>query len=80
MIVDYVMRTIEAQDWPSPTPIQCQGWPMALSGRDVVGIAQTGSGKSLSFILPAIVHIKHQPALRMRDGPIVCTQPNLLYL
>lgn len=31
-----------------PTPIQAQGWPIALSGRDMVGIAQTGSGKTLA--------------------------------
>lgn len=31
-----------------PTAIQGQGWPIALSGRDMVGIAQTGSGKTLS--------------------------------
>jgi hypothetical protein len=33
-----------------PTPIQAQGWPMAMSGRDVVGIAQTGSGKTIAVI------------------------------
>lgn len=43
-----------------PTPIQCQGWPMALSGRDMVGISATGSGKTLAFLLPAIVHINAQ--------------------
>lgn len=32
----------------SPTAIQCQGWPIAMSGRDMVGIAQTGSGKTLA--------------------------------
>ena len=41
----------------TPTPIQRQGIPMALSGRDVIGISKTGSGKTLSFILPSIVHI-----------------------
>ena len=43
-----------------PTPIQAQGWPVALSGRDMVGIAQTGSGKTLAYMLPAIIHINHQ--------------------
>uniref|UniRef100_A0A8C3A9B4 RNA helicase n=1 Tax=Cyclopterus lumpus TaxID=8103 RepID=A0A8C3A9B4_CYCLU len=53
-----------------PTPIQAQGWPLALSGKDMVGIAQTGSGKTLSYLLPAIVHINHQPFLERGDGPI----------
>ncbi|XBA50458.1 ATP-dependent RNA helicase DBP2 [Candidozyma auris] len=51
--------------------IQCQGWPMALSGRDMVGIAATGSGKTLSYCLPAIVHINAQPLLKPGDGPVV---------
>lgn len=73
---DYVMETVFKNQWVSPTPIQAQGWPMALSGRDVVGIAQTGSGKTLSFILPAIVHINHQPYLERGDGPIcLCLVP-----
>ena len=45
---EYVIQTIARQNWTRPTAIQSQGWPMALSGRDVVGIAQTGSGKTLS--------------------------------
>lgn len=48
-----------------------QGWPMALSGRDVIGISATGSGKTLAFVLPAIVHINAQPLLQRGDGPIV---------
>lgn len=54
---DYLMTSIRAQGFPAPTPIQCQAWPMALSGRDVVAIAQTGSGKTISFALPAMLHI-----------------------
>ncbi|XP_073974224.1 uncharacterized protein isoform X2 [Rhodnius prolixus] len=67
---DYVMSEISKQGYDNPTPIQAQGWPIALSGRDMVGIAQTGSGKTLAYILPAIVHINNQPRLRPRDGPI----------
>ncbi|KAL5604510.1 uncharacterized protein BROUX77_004696 [Berkeleyomyces rouxiae] len=67
----YVIDEVKAQGFPAPTAIQSQGWPMALSGRDVVGIAETGSGKTLSYCLPAIVHINAQPLLAQGDGPIV---------
>ncbi len=68
---NYVLSEVEKLGFNSPTAIQSQGWPMALSGRDVVGIASTGSGKTLAFILPAIVHINAQPLLQPGDGPIV---------
>lgn len=67
----YVMSEVKAQGFAKPTAIQSQGWPMALSGRDVVGIAETGSGKTLTYCLPAIVHINAQPLLAPGDGPIV---------
>ncbi|KAI9859682.1 MAG: ATP-dependent RNA helicase dbp2 [Vezdaea acicularis] len=67
----YVMSEVKAQGFAAPTAIQSQGWPMALSGRDVVGIAETGSGKTLTYCLPAIVHINAQPLLNPGDGPIV---------
>ncbi|CAO3599192.1 unnamed protein product [Absidia cylindrospora] len=67
----YVMRELENLGFPSPTPIQCQGWPMALKGDDVVGVAETGSGKTMAYILPSILHINAQPLLQPGDGPIV---------
>uniref|UniRef100_A0A8C6PXM2 RNA helicase n=1 Tax=Nothobranchius furzeri TaxID=105023 RepID=A0A8C6PXM2_NOTFU len=66
----YVMDVIVKQNWTEPTPIQSQGWPIVLSGKDMVGIAQTGSGKTLAYLLPAVVHIQHQPFLEHGDGPI----------
>lgn len=68
---EYVMSEIRAMGFPAPTPIQCQAWPMALSGRDLVAIAETGSGKTIAFALPAMVHINAQPLLARGDGPIV---------
>ncbi|CCF56753.1 hypothetical protein KAFR_0B04560 [Kazachstania africana CBS 2517] len=68
---DYVLKEVKAEGFDKPTSIQCQGWPMALSGRDMVGIAATGSGKTLSYCLPGIVHINAQPLLSPGDGPIV---------
>lgn len=67
----YVLSEVKSCGFDRPTSIQSQGWPMALSGRDVVGIAETGSGKTLTYCLPAIVHINAQPLLAPGDGPIV---------
>lgn len=43
----HLYNVLMMQGFVEPTPIQAQGWPMALSGRDFVGIAQTGSGKTI---------------------------------
>lgn len=68
---NYVLSEIKKLGFEKPTSIQSQGWPMALSGRDMVGVAQTGSGKTLAYSLPSIVHINAQPLLQPGDGPIV---------
>ncbi|CAL4077839.1 unnamed protein product, partial [Meganyctiphanes norvegica] len=67
---DYIVNEIRHQKYEHPTPIQGQGWPIALTGRDLVSVAKTGSGKTLGYILPAIIHINHQPYLERGDGPI----------
>jgi len=58
------------KDFTTPTPIQCAALPVALGGRDLVGVAQTGSGKTLSFLLPAMIHIMDQERSQRGDGPI----------
>jgi len=68
---DYILQAVKTSGFEKPTPIQAQGWPIALTGRDMVGLAETGSGKTLAFVLPAIVHINAQPFLQPGDGPIV---------
>jgi len=55
--VDCVQQVLQHQNWTQPTPIQAQGWPTALSGHDVVGIAQTGSGKTLSVSFVTVLKI-----------------------
>lgn len=57
------MQEVNRAGFVEPTPIQAQGWPMALKGRDLIGIAETGSGKTLAYLLPAIVHVNAQPIL-----------------
>lgn len=68
---DYIMEEIIRQGFAEPTAIQAQGWPIVLSGRDLVGIAQTGSGKTLAYMLPATVHINNQQRVQRGEGPIV---------
>ncbi|KAK7205555.1 ATP-dependent rna helicase [Myxozyma melibiosi] len=43
--------------YPAPTPIQSASWPALLAGRDVVGVAETGSGKTMAFAVPAISYL-----------------------
>ena len=65
------LKILKRLGYESPTPIQSQAIPALLSGRDVVGIAKTGSGKTAAFLLPALVHAMDQPELGKGDGPIV---------
>ena len=53
-----VLAAIEATGYTTPTPIQAQAIPVALTGRDVLGIAQTGTGKTASFVLPMIARLE----------------------
>ncbi|XP_047149935.1 DEAD-box ATP-dependent RNA helicase 35 [Vigna umbellata] len=50
-----VLKKLKAKGIVQPTPIQVQGLPVILSGRDMIGIAFTGSGKTLVFVLPMIM-------------------------
>jgi ATP-dependent RNA helicase RhlE len=52
------LAAIEALGWVKPTPIQARAIPAAMEGRDVVGIAQTGTGKTAAFIIPALERIR----------------------
>jgi ATP-dependent RNA helicase DDX5/DBP2 len=57
---EYVLNEVMKCGFEKPSPIQSQGWPMALKGRNMVGISATGSGKTLAFLLPAMIHINAQ--------------------
>uniref|UniRef100_A0A4W6CK78 ATP-dependent RNA helicase DDX42 n=1 Tax=Lates calcarifer TaxID=8187 RepID=A0A4W6CK78_LATCA len=67
---EQLMHQIRKSEYTQPTPIQCQGVPIALSGRDMIGIAKTGSGKTAAFIWPMLVHIMDQKELEAGEGPI----------
>ncbi len=55
---DELRAAIESLGWTEPTPIQTRAVPPGMEGKDVVGIAQTGTGKTGAFVIPAIERIK----------------------
>jgi len=65
-----IITDIAHHKYETPTPIQAQGIPIALSGRDILGCAETGSGKTASFSIPMVHHCLQQQKLRAGDGPI----------
>jgi len=68
-----VLRALDEQGITKPTPIQIQGIPVVLSGRDMIGIAFTGSGKTLTFCLPMVMfalRAEQNLPLIKGEGPI----------
>lgn len=65
-----ILDVIREQKFEKPTSIQAQALPAIMSGRDVIGVAKTGSGKTMAFILPMFRHIKDQRPLSNLEGPI----------
>lgn len=65
-----LLAQVEKQGFAKPSPIQSQVWPLLMKGYNVIGIAQTGTGKTLGFLLPALIHIDMQIKPRKdRVGP-----------
>ena len=56
-LAEPITRALAEEKYVTPTPIQIQAIPIALSRRDVIGIAQTGTGKTAAFALPILNHL-----------------------
>jgi ATP-dependent RNA helicase RhlE len=59
-----MMRAVESLGYENPTPIQAETFPIAISGRDLVGLAETGSGKTASYLLPVVQRLEGGKGLR----------------
>ena len=68
-LADPISRALKEENYHTPTPIQAQTIPLAMTGRDVVGIAQTGTGKTAAFALPILHRILEN---RIRPQPKTC--------
>ena len=65
-----LITIFETSKISSPTTIQSVAWPVALSGKDVIAVACTGSGKTLGYLVPLLMHITMQPPIEAGQGPI----------
>jgi len=60
-LVEPLLRAVRTAGYVDPTPIQAQAIPLVLSGRDVLGCAQTGTGKTAAFALPILQQLSQRP-------------------
>jgi ATP-dependent RNA helicase DDX46/PRP5 len=65
-----ILQQLQNLNLVAPFAIQKQAVPAIMCGRDVIGVAKTGSGKTMAFLLPMFRHVLDQPPLRDLDGPI----------
>ncbi len=61
-LTDALLRAVSAEGYDQPTPIQIQAIPHVLSGRDLIGCAQTGTGKTAAFALPILQQLLANPS------------------
>jgi ATP-dependent RNA helicase RhlE len=73
-----LLRAIEDLGFDRPTPIQQETFPIILSGKDVVGIAQTGTGKTLAYLLPILRDLKYSTDVNPRVLIMVPTRELVL--
>ncbi len=59
-LIDPILKSLEAEGYQSPTPIQAQSIPYVLEGRDLLGCAQTGTGKTAAFAIPILQLLYNQ--------------------
>ncbi len=64
-LAEPLVRALETKGYTDPTPIQLQAIPALLQGRDLLGIAQTGTGKTAAFALPSLHRLAADPKARM---------------
>ncbi len=66
-LIEPLQRAIAEQNYTTPTPIQLMSIPPLLEGRDVLGCAQTGTGKTAAFSLPVLQHMTNRPSGKGRS-------------
>jgi ATP-dependent RNA helicase RhlE len=72
---DELLRAVRATGYTSPTPIQAQAIPAILEGKDVMGAAQTGTGKTAGFTLPLLQRLSNKPPIKSNRARALVLTP-----
>ncbi|WP_291786446.1 DEAD/DEAH box helicase, partial [Cecembia sp.] len=62
-----LLEAVSETGYSKPTPIQEKAIPLALAGHDVLGIAQTGTGKTAAYVLPLLMKVKYAQGIHARE-------------
>jgi ATP-dependent RNA helicase DDX23/PRP28 len=77
-ISESILKSLSEMGFKTPSPIQRQAIPIGMEFRDVIGIAETGSGKTAAFVIPMIHYIQQVPSY-MRERTWCCSSLLILY-
>lgn len=69
-VIEPILKALDAEGYTHPTPIQEQSIPKLLEKRDLLGCAQTGTGKTAAFTIPILQHLYHSKTNQNRNRPI----------
>src|SRR5690606_266057 len=75
VLSDQLLQAIKYESFERPYPIQAKAIPAILAGRDVVGFAPTGSGKTAAYVLPILDILQKKPYVKSRTIPVLVLVP-----
>jgi superfamily II DNA/RNA helicase len=70
-----ILKALDQAGFTTPTPIQAEALPLALAGKDIIGSAQTGTGKTAAFVLPALQRLSQPIDVRPRGPRVLVLAP-----
>jgi ATP-dependent RNA helicase RhlE len=69
-LIEPILRALETEGYTQPTPIQSQAIPIVLEGKDLLGCAQTGTGKTAAFAIPILQLLRAEPTSQHQRRPV----------
>lgn len=75
VIIDPILKVLEKEGYNNPTPIQQKAIPELLKGKDLIGCAQTGTGKTAAFAIPLLQHLQNEKNARTKEATALVLAP-----